>query len=207
LGGPAGVMDGRAVELDAAALLPFRHQGGFHLLKSGRDKIETKEDLAKGERVRRGRRATMCFLIGPPSANHHPPPPTPTPANPPSPPPPSPCLPSHRHRQRHGPRRLGRHRRGRLRHQRRLSGGSVCRGGVQVRRGLRAQDHRRRPGVPGHRAHVVRVRHGVQGERKRGEGGGEEEDVERALFLFWEGTNQPLGFSPPPHPPLPPFLC
>ena len=46
IGGPGGIVRGRVAELTAAALLAFRHQGGFHLLGSGRDKIESAADLA-----------------------------------------------------------------------------------------------------------------------------------------------------------------
>ena len=46
LGGPRGIFTGRSVELDGAAIEPFRNSGGFDLIGSGRDKIETREQLA-----------------------------------------------------------------------------------------------------------------------------------------------------------------
>ena len=46
IGGPGGIVRGNVAELTAADLLAFRHQGGFHLLGSGRDKIESAADLA-----------------------------------------------------------------------------------------------------------------------------------------------------------------
>ncbi len=46
LGGPRGVLEGSFRELDAATLAPFRNTGGFDLIGSGRDKIETTEQLA-----------------------------------------------------------------------------------------------------------------------------------------------------------------
>jgi pyrophosphate--fructose-6-phosphate 1-phosphotransferase len=46
LGGPRGILDGRYRELTAEVLGPFRNTGGFDLIGSGRDKIETDEQLA-----------------------------------------------------------------------------------------------------------------------------------------------------------------
>jgi pyrophosphate--fructose-6-phosphate 1-phosphotransferase len=46
LGGPRGILDGRYRELMAAGLGPYRNTGGFDLIGSGRDKIETTEQLA-----------------------------------------------------------------------------------------------------------------------------------------------------------------
>lgn len=45
LGGPRGLIDGKERALDAAAIAPYRHMGGFDLLGSGRDKIESVEQL------------------------------------------------------------------------------------------------------------------------------------------------------------------
>jgi pyrophosphate--fructose-6-phosphate 1-phosphotransferase len=45
-GGPRGILEGRQRELTAAALAPYRNTGGFDLIGSGRDKIETDEQLA-----------------------------------------------------------------------------------------------------------------------------------------------------------------
>ncbi len=51
LDGPAGVMKGRYKELTAEELYRFRNQGGFHLLGSGRDKIEKAADLAAAKQT------------------------------------------------------------------------------------------------------------------------------------------------------------
>ncbi len=45
IGGPSGIVSGNAIELDADILKPFRNQGGFDLIGSGRTKIETDEQL------------------------------------------------------------------------------------------------------------------------------------------------------------------
>jgi pyrophosphate--fructose-6-phosphate 1-phosphotransferase len=45
LGGPRGILDGRYRELTAELLAPYRNTGGFDLIGSGRDKIETTEQL------------------------------------------------------------------------------------------------------------------------------------------------------------------
>jgi pyrophosphate--fructose-6-phosphate 1-phosphotransferase len=46
LGGPRGLIEGKERPLDAGAIAPYRHMGGFDLLGSGRDKIESVEQLA-----------------------------------------------------------------------------------------------------------------------------------------------------------------
>jgi pyrophosphate--fructose-6-phosphate 1-phosphotransferase len=46
IGGPGGIVSGNVFELDAELLKPFRNQGGFDLIGSGRTKIETDEQLA-----------------------------------------------------------------------------------------------------------------------------------------------------------------
>ena len=45
LDGPAGIYEGRYCKLRGADLRAYRHQGGFDLLGSGRDKIETPEQF------------------------------------------------------------------------------------------------------------------------------------------------------------------
>lgn len=47
LDGPGGVLAGKWIELNSTTLLPYRNQGGFDLLGSGRTKIETDEQLRK----------------------------------------------------------------------------------------------------------------------------------------------------------------
>jgi pyrophosphate--fructose-6-phosphate 1-phosphotransferase len=47
LGGPGGVVAGRARELTAAELQGYRNSGGFDLIGAGRDKIETARQLSQ----------------------------------------------------------------------------------------------------------------------------------------------------------------
>eukprot|EP00898_Chlorokybus_atmophyticus_P004379 jgi/Chlat1/4942/Chrsp31S04849 len=52
--GPAGIINGDVVVIDAEFLHPFRNQGGFDIICSGRTKIETDEQFAKSlETVKR----------------------------------------------------------------------------------------------------------------------------------------------------------
>ncbi|KAG0610339.1 hypothetical protein M758_7G057900 [Ceratodon purpureus] len=44
-GGPAGIMRNKWVEITSRLLYPFRNQGGFDIIGSGRDKIETPEQF------------------------------------------------------------------------------------------------------------------------------------------------------------------
>ncbi|XVE72436.1 hypothetical protein DITRI_Ditri11bG0039400 [Diplodiscus trichospermus] len=48
-GGPAGIMRCKYVKLTAELIYPYRNQGGFHMLCSGRDKIETPEQFKQAE--------------------------------------------------------------------------------------------------------------------------------------------------------------
>ena len=45
LDGPGGIISGKARELTAGILAPYRNQGGFDMIGSGRAKIETEEQL------------------------------------------------------------------------------------------------------------------------------------------------------------------
>eukprot|EP00850_Spirogloea_muscicola_P023293 SM000344S13017 [mRNA] locus=s344:86891:91988:- [translate_table: standard] len=49
LGGPAGIMKCRTIEITSEYLFPFRNQGGFDIICSGRDKIETLEQFQQAE--------------------------------------------------------------------------------------------------------------------------------------------------------------
>lgn len=51
LGGPKGIFTERYVELTAASIAAFRNTGGFDMIGSGRDKIETAEQLAACQTV------------------------------------------------------------------------------------------------------------------------------------------------------------
>lgn len=46
LNGPSGIVEGKYKELQAKTVDPYRNQGGFDLIGSGRTKIETEEQLA-----------------------------------------------------------------------------------------------------------------------------------------------------------------
>ncbi|KAG2586000.1 pyrophosphate--fructose 6-phosphate 1-phosphotransferase subunit beta 1-like [Panicum virgatum] len=48
-GGPAGVMKCKYVELNTDFVYPYRNQGGFDMICSGRDKIETPEQFKQAE--------------------------------------------------------------------------------------------------------------------------------------------------------------
>ncbi|XVE51050.1 hypothetical protein DITRI_Ditri02bG0007400 [Diplodiscus trichospermus] len=48
-GGPAGIMKCKYVELNADYVYPYRNQGGFDMICSGRDKIETPEQFKQAE--------------------------------------------------------------------------------------------------------------------------------------------------------------
>lgn len=48
-GGPAGIMKGKYVELTWDFVHPYRNQGGFDMICSGRDKIETPEQFKQAE--------------------------------------------------------------------------------------------------------------------------------------------------------------
>ncbi|KAE8708920.1 Pyrophosphate--fructose 6-phosphate 1-phosphotransferase subunit beta [Hibiscus syriacus] len=48
-GGPAGIMKCKYIELSADYIYPYRNQGGFDMIRSGRDKIETPEQFKQAE--------------------------------------------------------------------------------------------------------------------------------------------------------------
>ncbi|CAL9214631.1 unnamed protein product [Arabidopsis halleri] len=48
-GGPAGIMKCKYVELNAEYIHPYRNQGGFDMICSGRDKIETPDQFKQAE--------------------------------------------------------------------------------------------------------------------------------------------------------------
>lgn len=50
-GGPAGIMKGKYVELTSEFIYPYRNQGGFDMICSGRDKIETPEQFKQAEQT------------------------------------------------------------------------------------------------------------------------------------------------------------
>ena len=64
LDGPRGVIDDRAIDLDAAALAPYRNTGGFDRIRSGRDKIESADQLEAAARTCRGRGLDGLVVVG-----------------------------------------------------------------------------------------------------------------------------------------------
>uniref|UniRef100_A0A9I9CRT7 Phosphofructokinase domain-containing protein n=1 Tax=Cucumis melo TaxID=3656 RepID=A0A9I9CRT7_CUCME len=48
-GGPAGIMKCKYIELTSEYIYPYRNQGGFDMICSGRDKIETPEQFKQAE--------------------------------------------------------------------------------------------------------------------------------------------------------------
>ncbi|KAG4980420.1 hypothetical protein JHK84_034001 [Glycine max] len=48
-GGPAGIKKCKYVELTSDYIYPYRNQGGFDMIRSGRDKIETPEQFKQAE--------------------------------------------------------------------------------------------------------------------------------------------------------------
>lgn len=47
LAGPKGILTGNYKELDAALIADYKNSGGFHMLGTGRDKIDTADKMAK----------------------------------------------------------------------------------------------------------------------------------------------------------------
>lgn len=47
LGGPSGIINGEYIEITEEIMAPYRNQGGFDLIGSGRTKIETVEDFER----------------------------------------------------------------------------------------------------------------------------------------------------------------
>ena len=63
-GGPMGVMTGAHAELDARTIDRFRNTGGFTMLSSGRDKIESEAQLAQAVGTARSLRLDGLVVIG-----------------------------------------------------------------------------------------------------------------------------------------------
>lgn len=64
LNGPRGIVQGDAREITSAALAPFRNQGGFNIIGSGRDKIESAEQLAAAATTARNMELDGLVVIG-----------------------------------------------------------------------------------------------------------------------------------------------
>jgi len=64
LNGPKGIIQGKYVELSQEKLEPFRNQGGFDLIGSGRDKIETPTQFEEALKVVSGLDLDGLVIIG-----------------------------------------------------------------------------------------------------------------------------------------------
>lgn len=64
IGGPKGIVDDKTFEIDENKIDHYRNQGGFDLLGSGRDKIESEEDLKKTQDVVLKHRLDGLVMIG-----------------------------------------------------------------------------------------------------------------------------------------------
>lgn len=64
LGGPSGILNNKYCELTAKALAPYRNQGGFDLLGSGRTKIETPEQYQAAETTLKALALDTLVIIG-----------------------------------------------------------------------------------------------------------------------------------------------
>jgi len=63
-GGPAGILNDDALELDAATIQPFRNTGGFNLLASGRTKLESEAQFKTALEVARRRELDGLIIVG-----------------------------------------------------------------------------------------------------------------------------------------------
>lgn len=64
LGGPAGIMNGKLVEIDNAMMDAYRNTGGFDIIGSGRDKLETEEQFEMSLATCRKYDITGVVIIG-----------------------------------------------------------------------------------------------------------------------------------------------
>jgi pyrophosphate--fructose-6-phosphate 1-phosphotransferase len=63
-GGPAGIMKCKYVVLTSTYIYPYRNQGGFDMIRSGRDKIETPEQFKQAEETAAKLDLDGLFVIG-----------------------------------------------------------------------------------------------------------------------------------------------
>ncbi|MBN1241669.1 MAG: diphosphate--fructose-6-phosphate 1-phosphotransferase [Spirochaetales bacterium] len=63
-GGPSGLVDDKAVEIDAKLLAAYRNTGGFDMIGSGRTKIETSEQFAASLATARQRGLDAVVVVG-----------------------------------------------------------------------------------------------------------------------------------------------
>jgi len=64
LGGPAGILENRLIELSGQYIDRYRNTGGFDIIGSGRTKIETEEQFRISDKVCRKNGITALVIIG-----------------------------------------------------------------------------------------------------------------------------------------------
>lgn len=64
LSGPDGIIKNEYVVLDKQAVDPFRNQGGFHIIGSGRTKIETDEQFAAARKTVQDLKLDSLLIVG-----------------------------------------------------------------------------------------------------------------------------------------------
>jgi len=64
LNGPDGLINNKGIELDAAAIAPYRNTGGFDIIGSGRTKLESQEDFEKAMATAQANNLTALIVIG-----------------------------------------------------------------------------------------------------------------------------------------------
>ena len=64
LGGPAGILNDKLVELTSDVIDEYRNTGGFDIIGSGRDKLETKEDFETSRKVLQKNNIEALVIIG-----------------------------------------------------------------------------------------------------------------------------------------------
>lgn len=64
LGGPSGIVENKVLEITHEVVAPYRNQGGFDLIGSGRTKIETEEQLAASKKTAEANELDGIVVIG-----------------------------------------------------------------------------------------------------------------------------------------------
>jgi len=64
LGGPAGIIDGKLIEITPSFMNEYRNTGGFDMIGSGRTKLETEEQFIKSINVCKANNINAVVVIG-----------------------------------------------------------------------------------------------------------------------------------------------
>lgn len=64
LGGPKGIIENKHMEITAEIIAPYRNQGGFDLIGSGRTKIETEEQFAAAAKTVNALKLDGLVIVG-----------------------------------------------------------------------------------------------------------------------------------------------